>query len=179
MTDQQDQPRSAYGDHIDFAAPGTQLYSTTTNSTYEADSGTSYSAPLLAGIAAWIMSVNPALGPEEIELILNESCADLGEPGWDHHFGWGRIDFAEVARRTFATLPVSRIVALGGDPFAVGTAYREGARYQLYRKPQLGAAAWEPVQDAALSVENGMVILRDPAPGAQQVFYAVGVTLED
>ena len=98
MTDRNDQPRSTYGEHIDFAAPGWEIYSTTTNSTYEVDSGTSYSSPLVAGITAWVMSVNPALGPAEIEGILRESAVDLGAPGWDQVFGWGRIDFGRVAR---------------------------------------------------------------------------------
>ena len=77
MTDAEDQARSAYGPHIDFAAPGWDIYSTTTNSVYQSDSGTSYSTPLLAGIAAWIMSINPALGPAEIEAILTSASIDL------------------------------------------------------------------------------------------------------
>jgi subtilisin family serine protease len=177
MTDQQDEPRAAYGDHIDFAAPGWQVYSTTTNSTYEVDSGTSYSAPLVAGIAAWVMSVNPELGPTEIEQILKDSSIDLGAPGWDQDFGWGRIDFGKAALLTFATLPVSRIGVVQSTPFAVRAVYREGASYRLLRSSTLSNPEWQVVQDAAITVADGTVTLTDPAPTGVQGFYRVEITL--
>lgn len=175
MTDAADVSRSSFGDHIDFAAPGHQIYSTTTNSTYEVDSGTSYSAPLLAGIAAWIMAVNPALGPDDIENILKASCIDLGQPGWDPNYGWGRIDFATVAQRTIETLPANRI-GVRREPFAITAVYQPNALYELFRTEDLGEGAWQKVENAALQTNAGTLLMIDPSPSPRYAFYRVRTT---
>ncbi|MDI6448073.1 S8 family serine peptidase [Anaerobaca lacustris] len=54
--------------------------------------GTSVSCPIVAGVAALILSVNPHLTNEEVRDILCRSAKDLGEPGWDEYYGWGRVD---------------------------------------------------------------------------------------
>jgi thermitase len=176
MTDTNDQPRSAYGEHIDFAAPGWEIYSTTTNSTYEVDSGTSYSAPLAAGLAAWVMSVNPALGPAEIEDILRETAEDLGTPGRDQNFGWGRVDFGRVAEKTFATLPVSRIAAVRDGQVKIVAVKVEGAGYRLFRRDLL-TSAWLPVSNATVESNQNTVIFTDPNPPAKTAFYRAEITL--
>jgi len=177
MTDIDDEPRSSFGDHIDFAAPGWQIYSTTTNSTYEVDSGTSYSAPLVAGITAWIMSVNPALTPPEIEEILKQSSLDLGDPGWDQSFGWGRIDFGAVAEKTFATLPVSRIAAARNSQVAVIALRVVGATYRLFRRQTLVNSGWQGVENAIFQTNDSTVRLIDPNPPGSAAFYRVEITL--
>jgi thermitase len=176
MTDTNDQPRSAYGEHIDFAAPGWEIYSTTTNSTYEVDSGTSYSAPLVAGIAAWVMSVNPSLGPTDIEGILRESAVDLGTPGWDQDYGWGRVDFGRVAQKTFATLPASRIAAVRDGPVKIVAVKVEGARYRLFRRDDFLSSAWVWVSSAKMEANQNTVIFTDPDPPAKSAFYQVEIT---
>jgi subtilisin family serine protease len=60
---------------IDYVvAPGVDVYSDTFDSdfysTFERGSGTSFSAPAVAGIAALMLSANPLLKPDEIETIL-------------------------------------------------------------------------------------------------------------
>lgn len=177
MTDLNDQPRSAYGDHIDFAAPGWEIYSTTTNSTYEVDSGTSYSAPLVAGIAAWVMSVNPALGPTEIEDLLRESAVDLGAPGWDQDFGWGRIDFGSVAEKTFATLPVCRIAVIRDDPLKIVAVKVEGVSYRPFRRESFVSGEWLVVSNAKVETTQNTVIFIDPNSLSHTAFYRVEITL--
>jgi hypothetical protein len=51
--------------------------------------GTSFACPMVAGIAALIVSMNPSLGPREIAFILKSNVRDLGDPGWDVYFGYG------------------------------------------------------------------------------------------
>jgi thermitase len=174
MTDMNDQSRSCYGNHIDFAAPGWDVYSTTTNSGYKIDSGTSYSAPLMAGVAAWIMSVAPELGPTEIEELLKAGCVDLGTPGWDEHYGWGRIDFGRVAQLTFERTAISRVTPRG--PGMVEAVYEPDVTYRLFRSGTLWAGQWEAVPGATLDVTNAKVVLSDPGEETAKMFYKVEIT---
>jgi subtilisin family serine protease len=54
--------------------------------------GTSASCPIMAGVAALILSVEPNLTNEEVRHYLCRSAKDLGDPGRDDHYGWGRVD---------------------------------------------------------------------------------------
>jgi len=54
--------------------------------------GTSASCPITAGVAALILSVEPNLTSDDVRYILTHSAHDLGEPGWDEYYGWGRVD---------------------------------------------------------------------------------------
>ncbi len=58
--------------------------------------GTSFASPIVAGVAALIVSTNPALEPADIEQILRDTAKDLGTAGFDESFGWGLPD-AEAA----------------------------------------------------------------------------------
>jgi subtilisin family serine protease len=83
---------SVYGPQIDVVAPGVDIYSTYLNSGYTWMSGVSFSTAYTSGLAALIRSYNPGLTNAQVEQILAESADDLGPPGWDDHFGWGRIN---------------------------------------------------------------------------------------
>ena len=54
--------------------------------------GTSAATPIAAGVAALILSLEPDLTQAEVRHFLERSAKDLGEPGWDHYYGWGRVD---------------------------------------------------------------------------------------
>ena len=83
---------SAYGRSVDLMAPGSGVFTTNTGSGYAAVDGTSFSAPLTAGLIALIWSYNPSLTPNEVEAILKAGCKDLGAAGIDDTFGHGRIN---------------------------------------------------------------------------------------
>lgn len=55
-------------------------------------SGTSMASPHAAGVAALVLSRNPALTPDQVRAVLRGSSDDLGTPGWDPVFGYGRIN---------------------------------------------------------------------------------------
>lgn len=80
------------GNNVDIAAPGSIIYTTATNGTYKAFSGTSFSAPIVAGVAALVFSINPNLSGLEVQEILKSSADDIGPIGWDTGYGWGRIN---------------------------------------------------------------------------------------
>jgi alpha-tubulin suppressor-like RCC1 family protein len=54
--------------------------------------GTSMSCPVAAGVAALILSVDPNLTNTQVRYILERSAKDLGAPGRDDYYGWGRVD---------------------------------------------------------------------------------------
>src|SRR5688572_9208623 len=97
MTDAGENPRSRFGNHIDFSAPGFEVFSTTTNSGYGFASGTSYSTPLFCGAVATLFSVNPALTPDAAIDLLKNTAEDLGPVGWDQFHGFGRINQGKAA----------------------------------------------------------------------------------
>lgn len=55
-------------------------------------SGTSQASPLVAGLAALILSQEPDLSPDQVRLRILASSADMGSSGFDHETGWGRVD---------------------------------------------------------------------------------------
>jgi subtilisin family serine protease len=83
---------SNWGDELDVSAPGKSIYSTMKGDTYGLASGTSMASPHVAGLAALIKSYVPGLTHDEIRSIINDTVDDLGPPGWDDHFGYGRIN---------------------------------------------------------------------------------------
>ena len=85
------------GTYVDIAAPGVDIISTYTRadqSIWASASGTSMSSAFAAGLAALILSVDPDLSPNQLKTVITDSVVDLGSPGRDNLFGYGRIDAA-------------------------------------------------------------------------------------
>jgi subtilisin family serine protease len=78
---------------LDLVAPGVAMpvaVPTFFNSTgYTSFEGTSFSAPLVAGAAAWIWTARPQLDPTQLEDVVRESARDVGRKGWDVDTGFG------------------------------------------------------------------------------------------
>lgn len=87
---------SSYGNMVSMSAPGVGIWTTAANGGYASANGTSFASPAVAGVAAVMMSVNPSLGPNQIESLLFSTAVDLGAAGRDIYFGYGRVD-AEAA----------------------------------------------------------------------------------
>jgi thermitase len=79
------------GKNIDVAAPG-DSFSTQMGGGYVSTGGTSYSAPIVAGVAALVMAVAPQLSANEVQNIVKQSADDLGAAGWDPTYGTGRVN---------------------------------------------------------------------------------------
>jgi len=96
---------SSYGSFVDVSAPGAGIYTTANGGGYASVSGTSFSAPLTAGILALIKAVNWNLTPEQMESILEESAIDLGLLDFDNQYGHGRIDANAAVQLALNTSP--------------------------------------------------------------------------
>jgi len=83
---------SNYGSPLSVVAPGQAIYSCLPNNRYQAWSGTSMATPHVAGLAGLILSKNPSLSSAEVQSLLTSSADDLGAPGKDPFFGFGRIN---------------------------------------------------------------------------------------
>jgi subtilisin family serine protease len=91
---------SNYGSYIDFSAPGQDIYSTMTRSSYGNMSGTSMAAPVVSGVSALVLSKNSFLTPSQVASILRKSIDDLGSKGWDHFYGYGRVNAYKALKNT-------------------------------------------------------------------------------
>jgi subtilisin family serine protease len=83
---------SNWGPWIVLSAPGQSVYTTVEGGRYGYGSGTSFASPVAAGVAALLLSVRPDFDNEDVVEILRETAADLGPPGFDPSYGWGRIN---------------------------------------------------------------------------------------
>jgi subtilisin family serine protease len=96
---------SNYGPAVDVVAPGVSVFVPSRGGGWTWVSGTSYSTPIASGVLALIWSANPSLTPDQAMTALYQSCDDLGAPGRDNTFGWGRVN---AARALASVLPASR-----------------------------------------------------------------------
>ena len=73
-------PFSNYGRSlVDVFAPGVDIYSTAPGGIAKKESGTSMASPVVAGVAALIMSYYPNLAATDVKRIILESATKLGD----------------------------------------------------------------------------------------------------
>ena len=83
---------STYGNFVDVSAPGVSIYTTANGGGYRYASGTSFSSPIVAGLAALIFSLNPSLSNAQVVNLIKNNADDLGSVGFDQYFGQGRVN---------------------------------------------------------------------------------------
>jgi subtilisin family serine protease len=76
----------------EVVAPGVDIFSAEPRGQYQMMTGTSMSAPHATGLVALILQANPTFTVAETTKALIDGVLDLGDPGKDNTFGWGRID---------------------------------------------------------------------------------------
>ena len=69
---------------------GNHVASSTSNSDYTTASGTSFSCPLSAGVAALVLSRTPSLTPMQVREALRMTASQADDP--DNDYGWGILD---------------------------------------------------------------------------------------
>lgn len=84
---------SSYGTTIDISAPGQAIYTTSLFSgNYGSVDGTSFSSPIVAGLAGLIWAITPELTNAQVVALIEQNADDLGDKGWDIYFGHGKIN---------------------------------------------------------------------------------------
>lgn len=86
---------SNYNESVHVVAPGESLTSISKddNSGYRSGgSGTSYATPHVTAMAVMAKSRDPSITAAEFARLLAASSKDLGDPGYDEKYGYGKID---------------------------------------------------------------------------------------
>jgi subtilisin family serine protease len=139
--------------------------------------GTSAACPVVAGVAALVLDVNPSLTGTAVRERLTSTATDMGAAGFDNDFGFGRVNaFAAVTGASAPTVSVSGTVrdaitnaALGGVQVrydgpggSFSTATDASGNYSLsgliddgFYLVYLGRWGHQPTVDAVLAVEGG------------------------
>ncbi|MBL4693547.1 MAG: S8 family serine peptidase [Magnetovibrio sp.] len=86
------------GSYVDFAAPGVGIFTATPNGRGKAASGTSYSVPYITVMAAILNRGGKAPTVSVLRNILKGATMDLGKPGKDNVFGFGKIKARPVCK---------------------------------------------------------------------------------
>jgi len=71
--------------------------------------GTSFAAPMVSGVASWLIAARPKLAPSQYADLLRTTARNAGIAGWNAHSGFGSVDLA-------AALTASVPAADRGEP---------------------------------------------------------------
>jgi subtilisin len=85
-------PNSGRGPEVDLCAPGVDILSTIPGGEYAKMSGTSVACPHVSGVAALAWGAYPSSDNEQIWNLIASTADDLGIPGPDSKYGYGRVD---------------------------------------------------------------------------------------
>lgn len=85
-------PFSSRGPEVELCAPGVNILSTIPGGGYGLKSGTSMACPHVSGGAAVAWGAHRFANNVTIWNLLASTAFNLGPPGWDVNFGYGRID---------------------------------------------------------------------------------------
>ena len=91
----------------DVAALGVDVYFARPGADYAFGNGTSFSAPMVAGIVCQLLQANPTLNPIEVRDLLRQTASQAAAP--DSLLGWGIVD-----------APAALALALVAEPPADG-----------------------------------------------------------
>jgi subtilisin family serine protease len=172
---------------VDVAAPGDEIVvASALTQSWQPEAGTSFSAPIVSGAAAWLWTVRPELDASQVAEIIRRSARDIGAPGRDPESGFGLLN---VAAALVAPTPTSDAYEPNDDTTNVATASARNlvhapplttkslrrrtltAREDRYEDPLDVYRVWLPAHKTLRvtvrsSTDNDIALLRSGAPTA-------------
>lgn len=115
---------SSYGSQLDLVAPGSSIgplpvYNNGQVSSYATASGTSFAAPLVAGLASILIAQNPSASLPEIEFLLTESTerpSAMNNQMFTAEYGAGRVNAHKATLLGLARTQNSRLGTVSLSP---------------------------------------------------------------
>jgi len=91
---------------IDVAAPGERIQTAVpvahdpdgNGDGYALLDGTSFAAPIVAGVGAWVAAQRPNLTVDQLAQVIKLSAIDLDRDGWDPNTGYGLVQVGNALR---------------------------------------------------------------------------------
>lgn len=189
-TDREDQFAgfSNWGSAIDIAAPGVDIlslraagtdlmvnmvpdetrplqYAVGPRTRYYRNTGTSFAAPLVSGVAAIVWSQRPSLSAGEVRRMLLHSAEDVNSPGVDQYTGYGIVNLKGARAADpefFVAAGIDRVEAVQDGQaivvrvYGTATANRfKGAELQIGRGQE--PAEWQSIGKIDKSAEHGVL----------------------
>jgi subtilisin family serine protease len=162
---------SSTGTHVSLAAPGDTVFSALSSNSsssrypritlpgslaglYGYGSGTSFSAPQVAGAAALVWAANPLLRADEVASVLEQTASGHGD--WSPELGYGVLDVAAA---------VARAQQLQAFPLLLG-GRQAGPRVELSWNRPPGAASFA----ISISKNGGPLHALTPTTGARAAY---------
>jgi subtilisin family serine protease len=135
------------GSHISLAAPGENVFGAISSRAarlaypatplpgssaglYGYGSGTSYSAPQVAGAAALVWAANPLLSAAQVAEILEQTASGRGS--WSPELGFGILDAAAAVERARSTPAVLLTAAKAGTKAYLNWSGKGASSYRVY-----------------------------------------------
>ena len=135
---------SARGAQLDFLAPGVMVVSTASGGGTRTDTGTSFAAPLSAGIGALVLSINPDLSAGDVCEIMRGTCEKIGGVTYDNtghnlDYGFGRVNAFRAVIRAMHSVALLGVLDTDHDgdgraeipvssPWGIGTLKHRGGK---------------------------------------------------
>jgi thermitase len=107
---------SNYGPAIDLMAPGVSIYAPLPGNTYAYGTGTSFSSPISAGVAALLFSLNASWTPDQIRILMLATAQTASAT----NNGYGRVDAAASVTSARAVIAGAPFPSLPGTPGVSG-----------------------------------------------------------
>ncbi|MCW3000843.1 MAG: hypothetical protein JWQ20_141 [Conexibacter sp.] len=117
---------AAPGESVPVATPVALDRDGTADGITRAD-GTSFAAPIVTGVASWLIAARPGLEPGQYSDMLRHSAKDLGPAGWDKDTGFGLVDLAAALQAP--TPAADPLEPNDGITFVDGTAFSKADKY--------------------------------------------------
>jgi uncharacterized membrane protein len=117
----------------DVTAPGVAVRSASNDGGYVEHNGTSMACPHVAGVGALLLSAEPNLELDQVEELITSTALDLGDPGPDMTYGYGRIDALAAMRRLLSSGHLTGVVRDAGSsqPIPSAAVRVQGMGYDL------------------------------------------------